>query len=148
MSITKSGFCLVPLVLLSLSFLQAQEKQQPKHPGDVIKFEITFDGKNANKIRTVDAVLGLRAGRPKDQADFADGFGTQHPFSPSSPNTFYVEMTVPSKAATGAYYLNVFASTATGDAYYSEGWQFDIPPVYIENPKESSRPRITVKQLP
>jgi len=136
-------------VLLALGFSQAQEARPlPRHPGDVIKYEIKFDGPNADRIKTVSASLGMKVGPPKDQAGFNNGFGTSHAFTPSSPNTFVVEMTVPDNAATGDYFLNVGASAAEGSANYSDGQEFNVPPIRVENPKTFTPPGIKVTPLP
>src|ERR1700690_1692341 len=83
------------LAVLWCGISQAQVTELAKHPGDVIKFEIKFDGPNADKVKTVTASLGMKNGPPKDQAGFNNGFGTAHPFQPSTPKTFVIEMTVP-----------------------------------------------------
>ncbi|MFZ0773515.1 MAG: hypothetical protein WCA49_08560 [Candidatus Sulfotelmatobacter sp.] len=145
----RMAFGLVLAVLFGLSPAQAQEaKPLPRHPGDVIKYEIKFDGPNADKIKTVSASLGMRVGPPKDQAGFNNGFGTQGSTRPSAPNTFIVEMTVPDNAATGDYYLNVGASATAGSAGYSDGQEFNTPPIHIENPKTFTPPGIKVTPLP
>jgi hypothetical protein len=136
-------------ILLACSLSQAQDaKVLPKHPGDTIKFEVRFEGPNADKIKTVTASLNMRVAPPKDQAGFTNGFGTQHPFSASSPNTFIIEMTVADNAATGDYFLNVGATATEGSASYQDGQEFNIPSIHVENPKTFTPPGITVKPLP
>jgi hypothetical protein len=135
-------------ILSTLGLSQAQEARPlPRHPGDVIKFEIKFDGPNAGKITTASASLNMRVGPPKDQAGFTNGFGSP-PTAPLSPDTFIVEMTVPKNAATGDYYLYVSANAVEGSANYSDGQEYNIPPIHVENPKTFTPPGITVKQLP
>jgi hypothetical protein len=90
----------------------------------------------------------MKVGPPKDQAGFNNGFGTSHAFTPSSPNTFIVEMTVPDNAATGDYFLNVGASAAEGSANYSDGQEFNVPPIRVENPKTFTPPGIKVTPRP
>jgi hypothetical protein len=138
---------IVLTILSTLSLSQAQEAHPlPRHPGDVIKFEIKFDGPNAGKINSVSGSLGLRSAVPKDQAGFRPGFAANG--SPLAPDTFRVELTVPDNAATGDYYFNFNASAVEGSANYSDGQEFNIPPVRIENPKTFTPPAVTVKQLP
>jgi hypothetical protein len=135
-------------ILSTLSLSQAQGAHAlPRHPGDVIKFEIKFDGPNADRIKTVNAGLGMRVGPPKDQAGFTNGFGGRSN-SPSSPNTFVVEMTVPDNIATGDYFLNVGANATEGSANYSDGQEFNVPAVHIENPKTFMPPGVKVTPLP
>jgi hypothetical protein len=137
------------IVLLACNLSQAQgAKELARHPGDVVKFEIKFDGPNADKIKAVTANLSMRVGSPKDQAGFTNGFGTQRQVSPSSPNTFLVEMTVPDNAATGDYFLSVGVTATEGSANYQDGQEFTVPPVPIENPRKFTPPGIIVKPLP
>jgi hypothetical protein len=135
--------------LLTFAIAQAQQAMPlARHPGDVIKYEIKFDGPNADRIKTVNAGLGIRGPIPKDQAGFSGGFGTNGPVGPSSPATFKVELTVPPNIATGDYYLGVNAHADEGSAGYSDGQDFNLPPVHIENPKMFTPPGIKVTPLP
>jgi hypothetical protein len=148
-SISRTKLGLVVAALLSLSFLQAQEaKVLARHPGDVIKYQVKFEGPNAERIKNVTASLNLRSAAPKDQAGFNSGFGTRGPVPPSSPKTFTVEMTVPENTATGDYYLFVVARADEGSAEYQDGQGFTTPVIHIDNPKKFSPPEITVTPLP
>jgi hypothetical protein len=143
----KLGFIVV--AFLGLGVMQAQEaKPLPRHPGDTIKFEVKFDGPNADRIKTVSAGLNMRVAAPKDQAGFTNGFGTSHPFTPSSPDTFIVEMTVPDNAATGDYFFYVSGSAVEGSANYTDGQDFNVPPIRIENQRTFTPPGIKVTPLP
>jgi hypothetical protein len=134
--------------LLSLGIAHAQEaKELAKHPGDILKFEIVFEGPNADKIKTVGASLSMQVGPPKDQAGFTNGFGTERQFSPTSQKTFVVEITVPPNAATGDYFISVGATATEGSASYSNGNGFTISPIHVENPKTFTPPKIEVKEL-
>jgi len=139
------------LSLLSFAFAQAQEaKPLARHPGDVIKYEIKFDGPNADKIKTVNASIGLTTPQAKDQiVGFSTGFGTPRPVAPSSPNTFVVEMTIPSTVATGDYVLaNISANVDQGSIDYNNGQDFKVPPIRIENSKTFVSPSVSVKPIP
>jgi hypothetical protein len=136
------------VALLSSAFAQAQEAHPlPRHPGDIIKFEIKFDGLNAGRIKSLNAGLSLRAPVAKDQAGFRTGFGAGAG-SPSSPDTFRLEFTVPDNAATGDYYLNFSAIATEGSGDYSDGQEFNLSPIRVENSKTFTPPGVTVKQLP
>jgi len=153
MSLTqKSEVCgLVLTLLFAVNLSQAQGPNPlPRHPGDVIKYEINFDGSNANTVKTVTASLNLNGSQPKDQTyGFVVNFGTPQPVSPSPTNTFVVEMTVPPNVSSGNYVLNVSARTDEhGNIGYGEGSGFDVPAIHIENSKTFTAPSISVKPLP
>jgi hypothetical protein len=146
--ITKSVFGSTLAVLLACSLSKAQDARVlPKHPGDTIKFEVKFDGPTADKIKTIGAGLNTRMGAPKDQSGFTTSFGANN-ISPSSPNSFRLEMTVPNNIATGDYFLNIGARADEGSAGYQDGQEFKLPPIHIENPRTFTPPAITVKELP
>jgi hypothetical protein len=140
---------IVIAAFLTLSIAQAQDAHPlPRHPGDIIKYEIRFDGLNADKIKNVNAGLSIRGPIPKDQAGFTGGFGTNGSVGPSSPATFKIELTVPPNIATGDYYLNFSAVATEGGANYSDGQEFSVPAVHIENPKTFTPPGVKVTPLP
>lgn len=135
--------------LLTSAFLQAQEapKPLPRHPGDVIKYEIEFGGPNADKIKTVSARMNTDR-VPKDQSGFTTQINTSGEFKESSPKTFVIEMKIPDNAATGDYRLFVNANATEGGASYADGQEFNIPAIRVENPRTFAPPAITVKPLP
>lgn len=135
-------------VLLALSFSQAQDAHPlPRHPGDVIKFEVKFDGPNADKIKTVNVLLRLRAAVPQDHDGFSAGFGGDSVQS-SAPNTFRPEIKIPDNAASGDYFLDVNAAAdgSAGSASYRDGAQFHLNPIHIENTRTFVPPHITVTE--
>jgi hypothetical protein len=136
------------LVLLNLAAMQAQDAHPlPRHPGDVIKYEIKFDGPNADKITRVGGGLNITQQIPKDQAGFAGNVGATIN-APSSPKTFILELKVPDNIATGDYTLAFTAYAAEGYGNYANGQDFKLPSVHIENPKKFSPPSVTVTPLP
>jgi hypothetical protein len=144
----KATLCFIVGVLLSLSTMQAQEaKVLPRHPGDVIKFEIKFDGPNADKIKSVDAGLGIKGPIPKDQSGFRGGTGANSG-PPVSADAFRVEIKIPDNIATGDYVLGIGANAAEGSAGYQDGQDFHVAPFRIENPRTFVPPSITVRELP
>jgi hypothetical protein len=135
--------------LLISCCLQAQEaKPLPRHPGDVIKYEVKFDGPNADKMTLVLLSMNTGMAAPKDQVGFATSFGSGWVQS-SSPKTFIVEITIPANAATGDYSLSdAQAQSADGGRANYNRQDFSVPPIHIENPKTFTPPSITVKPLP
>ena len=56
-------------VLLACGLSQAQDARVlPKHPGDTIKFEVRFEGPNADKIKTIGAGLNKMCIRDRSRA--------------------------------------------------------------------------------
>ncbi len=146
--VMKLGIKTMLAAFLACSLSQAQEaKVLPKHPGDVIKYEIRFDGPNADRIKTVTAQM-ITNSIPKDQSGFTNGFGTAHLFNPSSPKTFDIEMTIPNNIATGDYRLSrIDARADEGSAVYSDQ-DYSVPIIHVENPRTFTPPSIIVKPLP
>jgi hypothetical protein len=142
--------------LLSLTCVHAQDvhvqaveaKPLPRHPGDVIKYKIVFDGPNAEKIKTVFTWMTTNLAAPKDQVGFVNQFNVPGPVSESSSKTFTVEMKIPDNAATGEYRLFFEAKADEGVARYTDGQEFDIPPIHVENPRQFTPPAIKVNPLP
>jgi hypothetical protein len=141
---------LLIISLLSSAFVQAQEtpKPLPRHPGDVIKYEIKFDGPNADKIKTVYAMMNTGQAPPKDQAGFTTQLNTPGQVHESSSKTFIIEIPIPDNTATGDYHLRVVGAVAAeGSAEYGEQ-DFSVPAIHIVNPRTFTPPAITVKPLP
>jgi hypothetical protein len=139
----------ITTILSALSFSQAQEaKPLPRHPGNVIKYQIKFDGPNADKVKRVNAVLELRVAVKKDQAGFDPQFSSKPEWiDPSPSGTFLVEMTVPPRAATGEYHLRITAQLDHTNLGYTDGQDFNIT-VNVVNPATFDAPTITVNPLP
>jgi uncharacterized protein YfaS (alpha-2-macroglobulin family) len=135
-------------ILLSLGVASAQEaKPLPRHPGDVIKYQIVFDGPNAEKIKYVNASLALMVGPPKDQAGFATGIPDNN-VQPKSPNIFELSFKVPENASDGDYRLSFSAFADDGSGNYMSGQEFNVSLVHIENPKKFTPPTVKVTPLP
>lgn len=135
-------------VVLCCGIAHAQDaKPLPRHPGDVIKYQITFDGPNADRIKTVYARMNTGQ-PPKDQAGFSTQINTIGDIQPTSPGTFLIEIKVADNTADGEYTLIIAATANEGSANYHNGQEFNVPPIRIENPKKFTPPGITVKPLP
>jgi hypothetical protein len=137
---------LVAAALLSLNCTHAQElKEQPLHPGDILRFEITFSGPDADKIKQASLNLGLKGSVNADQAGFADGLGAQGQLV--SPHIFHVEIKIPENIATGDYVLGrVDASADVGRVAYTTGFSAHL--YHVENPRTFTAPTVNVKPLP
>lgn len=136
------------LALLSLCCAQAQEASTlARHPGETVKYQISFSGENADRIKAVYATLSTGQAAPKDQVGFQNNFATNGQIPPTSPRTFVVEMKIPDNAASGDYHLYVTAYANEGSANYADRQEFTIPPIHVENPKKFSPPSITVSPL-
>jgi hypothetical protein len=139
---------LLVALALSVPLLQAQVAAPlARHPGDVIKYRIMFDGPNADKITRLSASLGIDGPVPKDQAGFSNNFNA-NTNAPVSPKTFDVELKVPDNIANGDYVLSIQASASEGYGNYRNGQEFTVPPVHIENPKKFTPPGVKVTPLP
>lgn len=139
---------LAGILVVGLGIVQAQDaKPLPRHPGELIKYQIKFDGPNADRIKTVNANLSLRIQGPKDQAGFNGGMQTNG-IPPSTPRNFELTFKVPENAANGDYFLSFSALADEGYGNYTDGQEFNVPPVRVENPKKFTPPEVTVTPLP
>jgi hypothetical protein len=134
--------------LLCLCELHAQEvKQLPKHPGDVIKFEVTFQGVDADKITAVYTQLQSPAQPSPEQAGFTGNLNSSD-FQRVSPGIFDIEVKVPDNALTGDYTLRLDVRSNSIQLNYFAGQQFQMRPVHIENLRKFVQPAVQVAQLP
>jgi hypothetical protein len=136
--------------LLSVCFLQAQEvKELSKHPGDILKFEIRFDGPDAAKVKIVRILLARQTDPPPNQV----GFNTTPQggdFYPSATGVFQTEIKIPSGVPSGDYSLQVTATSenGTGSATYDAGKDFQLHRFHIDNPATFAPPQIKVTEKP
>jgi hypothetical protein len=138
--------CLPLFIAVFLSLAHAQElKVQPLQPGNVLRFEVTFSGPDADKIKRMSLVVGLKGSAPPNQAGFNEGFGAQGQLV--STHTFHVDIKIPDNAATGDYIVRrVDANSDLGSAAYTSG--FSTTTYHIENPQTFTPPTVSVKPLP
>jgi hypothetical protein len=149
MTVSRLRFAVALTLLLACSLSDAQEvKELARHPGDVLKFEVKFDGPDASKVKHISLYLALQGGSPpSNQPGFTNGFRGASASS-SEPNIFRPEIRISENAATGDYFLMVSAAAEPGDAEYKTGEQFQMHLFHIENPKSFNAPKITVKEQP
>jgi len=135
------------IFLLSAVFVQAQEVQQlPKHPGDVIKFSIKFDGVDANKITAVYPRLWTNSQPQVEQAGFVNAFNSSD-FRLISPGNFEIQLTIPENAVSGEYVLNMDVRAGTLQLSYSDGQQYHMRPIRVENERKFVQPGVQVAEL-
>jgi len=143
----KHFFPLTVMAVIALSAVSAQQVTEFRQPGDVIRFEIKFDGPDAAKIKRIILALNKPNGEtPKDQVGFDTSFGSNGWTGEVSPLTFRVELTVPTNVATGDYVLSVIAQAENGRTQYVSGDQFKLPPFHVRNAKTFIPPTITVTE--
>jgi hypothetical protein len=132
---------------LGIGLAMAQDaKPLARHPGDVIKYEIKFDGPNADKITNVNGSLGINAAVPKYQSGFTGGIsGASRSIAPK---TFELSFTIPNNIADGDYILSFSATANEGSSEYTNGNEFTVPPVHIENARKFTPPAVSVNPLP
>src|ERR1035438_855702 len=110
-------------VLLSLSVAKSQEATVlPVHPGDTLKYEVRFDGVDADKIKRVQIYITTNAGIPADQVTFSNGTPGD-PVAPVAPNTFRPDVRIPDNLVTGDYLLYINAFFDPGNIQYASGNQ-------------------------
>ena len=140
---------LLVLLALSFSFVHAQEiREQPKHPGETIKFEIKFDGKDADKVKKIMLHLSTNAPETAEQPSFTDNFndGDGWVLPSGDGKTFHAKITIPDNARNGVYTLHVEANAEPGAASYVGGVDFKLPTYRIDNPKTFKKPGISVQE--
>src|SRR5438132_13487562 len=100
---------LAAFALLTFSLLFAQEaKELPRHPYEVLKFVVKFEGPDASKVKFVRVELRLTSPLRPEQATFPQRLPGET--SPATgPSTFNPEIKIPQNAPTGDYLLHVYA---------------------------------------
>lgn len=136
--------------LLGLGIAQAQQVTElAKHPGDVLKFSLTFSGPDADKVQKVVASIA-RTGpnpQPANQSGFPTGADSGWVTNQTSTRTSVVEIKIPTNIMSGSYRLQIDTSATIGGAEYLAGKDFPLPEIHIENPNTFTPPKIEVKEL-
>jgi hypothetical protein len=142
----KTAVWIILLAVLSATVYAQKAKPATRHPGDVLKVQVKFDGPDAGKIKTVSLYLGYSGETiPADQKGFRTGFSGDNTQA-TSPNTFQPSITIPNDAATGEYIVYVNATANPGAWQYEGGYQFEFPTIHIENRSTLTPPHITVTE--
>jgi hypothetical protein len=132
----------VAIVLNMTAYGQQPQAGSPsvtRHPGDVLHYQVKFEGGDADKI--TEARIGLRTESiPADQPGLTNGFqGSCTKSSPPQAHLFECQATIPNNAATGNYRVsNVAAIAGVLSKGYNE--DFHVPLVPIENPQTFNPP--------
>lgn len=133
--------------LLGLGIAQAQEaKVEPLHPGDTVKFAITFSGTDADKIKQVNAAFVLTSPPLANQPNFSQSFESGATTSATTTRTYLVELKVPDNIASGEYVLHIGAtpSPSPGSIQYVAGQDFPLHSFRVENSRTLIKPSIKV----
>lgn len=138
---------LLATIVVSLNVLHAQElSEQPRHPGQVIKFEIKFEGADADKVKQVYIGLTLLGSVQPNQEGFKPNFNAGKWFTTTVPKVFQAEITIPEDVASGEYKLNIQGQAEAGNAQYASGESFKLTPIRIANPRTFTKPEISVHE--
>ena len=134
--------------LLVLGIAQAQQVAElAKHPGDVLKFNITFSGPDAVKVKQVGVVIRLNGGISPNQVGFQPVQQTQY-VQKTSTGVFMTEIKIDDTLASGEYHLEVIAAPdITGSTTYVAGREFQLHTFHIDNPRTFSPPKIDVQEV-
>jgi hypothetical protein len=138
----------VAIAMASTAFAQAPEVTElPVHPGDTLRYEVKFDGVDADRIKRVQLSISTNAAIPTDQITFTNGLNGD-PVGPVAPDTFRPEIKIADNLVSGEYtlYINVYLDP--GNYQYASGKEFQVKPIHIVNTRKLFAPRITVKPLP
>ena len=145
---------LATAILLVATGLQAQQVTAASpfyRPGDTIRLAIAFDGPDTAAITSVQIGLYLTTGQVT--AVGQRGFEAQLSGGNSKPTsvrgTFEVSLQIPSKAATGDYFLKIQAVANGRMIYYQSPNDFPQKIFRIDNPEHFPEPTIkTITELP
>ena len=118
-----------------------------RHPGDVLHYQIKFDGGDVGKITGVSIHLVTHDVIPADQPNAATQFGGNCG-APISPGVFECSVPIPDGIPNGTYQL-FKVSTETpqfGTSYHQD---FKVPSIPVQNPKTFNKPTsVTVTEKP
>lgn len=135
------------ILLGSSANIGAQRAVDYREPGDVIRLEVSFDGPDAARIKTVAVYLRDLNGLSSDQQGFMTQFNS-NAVGPAHASTFDVSVQIPQSAATGEYAVFVIATTDNNSLRYDSGDQFKVATYHIRNKSGFPPPHINVKELP
>jgi hypothetical protein len=131
--------------LLSLGIAQAQSVK--RHPGDIIKYSVTAEGGDTDRITAVTLNFWTGTPIPQNQQGLTNGFTGACTKSSATPRVFDCSVTIPDNVSNGDYtiaWVSVGAGPNLGKRYEGD---FHIPLVPIENPKTFNFPtKVTVTE--
>jgi len=142
--------CPVAVAIVLTTSLHGQQPQQSsvtRHPGDVLHYQLTFQGIDVGKIRSASIRLRSAAPIPPNQSGFTNGFGGGCTKSATA-DTFDCAVTIPPNIADGDYRVITVSVNATPAGGYDYNQEFSVPGVPIQNPGTFTPPKLTVTEKP
>jgi hypothetical protein len=137
-------------VLASGQFLYSQQSQPStiRHPDDILRYQITLEGGDADKVDTITIGFDSTEGVPANQPGLTNGFRGQCKKSSTAPDVWDCSATIPHNIADGDYRLGR-VDVAAG--MFAKGYteDFHVRLVPIKNPQTFTPPsKVTVKEQP
>ena len=115
----------------------------PRHPGDNVKFDVRFSGKDAARITSASFALRLRGKPHEDQAALhTEILGDL--VRPDKNGVFHLAATVPTYVASGDYELYVGANMGVAPDSISIDYN-RLAAVHIQNDVTIEKPRIAIR---
>jgi hypothetical protein len=139
---------LIGLALILPLHAQQAQPSVKRHPGDVLRYRVTFDGGEIGKITSVGIRLYTPGPFPESQPGLTNGFNGPCAKSASGTNVWECSLTIPGNVIDGNYTLDQVNIAADPFSKQYAG-NFDVPVVPIENPKNFNPPKkVTVTPQP
>ena len=131
--------------LLGLGITQAQSVK--RHPGDVIKYKVSVEGGDIDKITSVTLSFWSGTPIPQNQQGLTNGFTGTCTTPSVAPHVFDCSVTIPDNVSNGDYTINVISIGAGPNLGKRYDGDFHVPLVPIENPKAVNFPnKVTVTE--
>lgn len=149
--LVKYAVAVVVILFPVLGAHAQQEKISAKHhPGEHLRYSVTFEDGEVNKITGIQMSFSTSAAGRPDQPNGGTQFGSEDGNCQKSidPKTWNCDLVIPKNIVDGDYNLfQVVAGTTVFGKIYHE--DFHVPMVSIENYNTFAPPsRVTVKQQP
>jgi hypothetical protein len=124
-----------------------QTEGKPVKPPAVFKFDVTFKGENAGKIKEFLLYLTRPGAVPADQSvGFINQFNSG--WIAVNSTVSHAEVKVLDDAMTGDYWVSVGAHTTDGANVDYDKDKIGLTPIHIDNPTRFPPPKITVVEQP
>ncbi len=142
------GYSVLVLLLMLTTSFYGQQPQQPsvkRHPGDVLHYQVKFEGGDVAKLAGASVHLRTQDSPPANQQSFDSSFSGSCG-APVSPGVFQCSVTIPDSVRNGSYQL-FEVDTGTRIAGTSYQQDFGVPAIPIENPNTFTKPsKVTVTE--
>ena len=142
--------CLLVVGIMLVIPVQGQQPPQSsvrRHPGDVIRYAVTFEGGDIDKLTDVGVHLSSPGPVPPNQMGFTTQFGGPCHKSPE-PKLWTCDVRIPDVVADGDYRFYEVDISA-GPFSKSYPGDFHVPIVLVQNPRTFNPPtKVTVTEQP